>query len=198
MKKQDNSNAAGPVPCVIQPDEGKVFKLRAAAVYVERLYAGADFATDAAAALFDEVPDSQIPRADPRIAAQRGLLAAAGVDVESVAHETPGDGETPQWAAGEFVRAGQVRRHGDDCYKAVQTHVAQPDWPPSATPALWTRAPAPAAPGAPPPPWAQPAGAHDAYAIGDRVTHDGKTWESAVAGNVYAPGVVAGQWTEIT
>lgn len=37
--------------------------------------------------------------------------------------------------------------------------------------------------------WKQPVGAHDAYAIGDRVTYNGQTWENTSAANVYAPGV---------
>jgi hypothetical protein len=40
-----------------------------------------------------------------------------------------------------------------------------------------------------PQPWVQPTGAHDAYNIGDRVTHNGQTWESTAASNVWAPGV---------
>lgn len=40
-----------------------------------------------------------------------------------------------------------------------------------------------------PAPWVQPAGAHDAYGLGDRVTHDGSVWESTVDANVWAPGV---------
>lgn len=37
--------------------------------------------------------------------------------------------------------------------------------------------------------WVQPTGAHDAYQIGDTVTHNGKTWQSTAANNVWAPGV---------
>lgn len=37
--------------------------------------------------------------------------------------------------------------------------------------------------------WVQPAGAHDAYQIGDLVTYQGQTWVSVAANNVWAPGV---------
>lgn len=37
--------------------------------------------------------------------------------------------------------------------------------------------------------WVQPAGAHDAYATGDLVTHGGFTWVSTVNANVWEPGV---------
>jgi hypothetical protein len=39
------------------------------------------------------------------------------------------------------------------------------------------------------PAWVQPTGSHDAYNIGDRVTHNGQTWTSTVDANVWEPGV---------
>ncbi len=43
--------------------------------------------------------------------------------------------------------------------------------------------------------WAQPTGAHDAYGLGDRVTHGGHLWESSAAANVWEPGVYG--WTDL-
>lgn len=40
-----------------------------------------------------------------------------------------------------------------------------------------------------PQPWVQPTGAHDAYNVGDRVTHNSQTWVSNTAANVWEPGV---------
>lgn len=37
------------------------------------------------------------------------------------------------------------------------------------------------------PEWKQPEGGHDAYKIGDRVTYNGKVYESTINGNVWAP-----------
>lgn len=37
--------------------------------------------------------------------------------------------------------------------------------------------------------WVQPTGGHDAYAAGDRVTYQGKVWESTADNNVWRPGV---------
>ena len=45
-----------------------------------------------------------------------------------------------------------------------------------------------------PPDWVQPAGGHDAYQIGDRVTYEGNVWVSTAANNVWAPGVYG--WTQ--
>lgn len=49
--------------------------------------------------------------------------------------------------------------------------------------------------GAGPAAWVQPTGAHDAYGLGDRVTHEGHLWESSAAANVWEPGVYG--WTDL-
>lgn len=43
--------------------------------------------------------------------------------------------------------------------------------------------------------WTQPQGAHDAYALGWHVTHNGKEWESLTPSNVWEPGVSG--WREV-
>lgn len=43
------------------------------------------------------------------------------------------------------------------------------------------------------PEWVQPTGAGDAYPLGARVTHNGQTWTSNYAANVWEPGVFG--WT---
>lgn len=45
------------------------------------------------------------------------------------------------------------------------------------------------------PEWIQPTGAHDAYAQGAKVSHNGKKWTSDIPNNVYEPGVYG--WTEV-
>lgn len=75
-------------------------------------------------------------------------------------------------------------------YKCVQAHTPQSDWTPDKTPALWVKVSLEEWPE-----WTQPAGAHDAYKKGDKVTHNGKKWESTVDANVWEPGVHG--WSEV-
>ena len=89
------------------------------------------------------------------------------------------------------MEAGALRTHDGLPYEAIQAHATQADWTPAATPALWRRW---RVPEATPEPWVQPTGSTDAYGIGDRVTHQGQTWESTVANNVWEPGTGA-LWT---
>lgn len=71
-------------------------------------------------------------------------------------------------------------------YKCLQGHTSQADWAPDAAPSLWARLLVPDPEVIPE--WVQPDSTNP-YMAGDRVTHNGKTWESAVDNNVWEPGV---------
>ena len=47
------------------------------------------------------------------------------------------------------------------------------------------------------PEFVQPTGAHDAYNVGDRVTYNGKVYESTMNGNVYSPDAYPEGWKEV-
>ena len=47
------------------------------------------------------------------------------------------------------------------------------------------------------PAFVQPTGAHDAYKKGDKVSYNGKNYESLINGNAYAPDVYPAGWKEI-
>lgn len=85
-----------------------------------------------------------------------------------------------------------VTRPNGNLYKCVQAHRSQADWEPENTPALWTKIGDPTEEY---PEWSQPLGAHDAYPLGAKVSHNGKKWVSDVANNVWEPGVYG--WTEV-
>ena len=47
------------------------------------------------------------------------------------------------------------------------------------------------------PEWVQPTGAHDAYNTGDRVTYNGRVYESTMDGNVWAPDAYPKGWEDL-
>lgn len=96
----------------------------------------------------------------------------------------------PVWAENISVSVNDRYQYNDKLYKCVQAHTTQADWTPNATPALWVEVSLDEFPD-----WKQPAGAHDAYAKGDKVKHNGKKWESTADANVWEPGVYG--WSEI-
>ena len=98
----------------------------------------------------------------------------------------------PAWSGDSVpVQVDQKFRYDGVLYKVLQAHTTQPDWAPPDVPALFTRF---RDPSAGPQAWVQPNGAHDAYNVGDRVAHNGSTWESDVDGNVWEPPT---QWTAV-
>ena len=96
----------------------------------------------------------------------------------------------PIWSSGISVSVNDRYQYSDKLYKCVQAHTTQADWTPDKTPALWVEVSLDEFPE-----WKQPAGAHDAYAKGDKVKHNGKKWVSDVDANVWEPGVYG--WSEI-
>lgn len=97
----------------------------------------------------------------------------------------------PAWVVGKAYAVNDRTQHGGTLYKCIQAHTSQADWTPDATPALWVVVSIDEYPE-----WVQPTGAHDAYAAGAKVTHNGKKWISSYDANVWEPGVYG--WEEVT
>ena len=97
----------------------------------------------------------------------------------------------PSWEVGKDYAQGAGLLRNGKLYKVNQAHTSQEDWTPEATPALFSEVAMPNEI----PEWKQPQGAHDAYHIGDKVTHNGKTWVCTSDANVYEPGVFG--WDEV-
>lgn len=96
-----------------------------------------------------------------------------------------------QWVANESLTVGDRRAYDGILYEVIQAHTTQDGWEPPNVPALfkrvWTEEY---------PEWVQPTGAHDAYAKGAKVSHNGKKWVSTADANVWEPGVYGWEVTE--
>lgn len=98
----------------------------------------------------------------------------------------------PRWSGnGVSYVVGDRVSYGDTLYKVIQAHTSQTDWTPDKAAALYTEVSDPAIEW---PEWEQPAGAHDAYSKGDKVSYDNAHWISDVDNNVWQPGVYG--WTK--
>jgi hypothetical protein len=137
-----------------------------------------------------------IRRTKSRAEAERSAASLAFValaesgqldDVTAAEHAALFEG----WTFPKDYAPGQIRQHGGRLYRCIQAHASHEDWTPDSAASLWSAAGDPAAEW---PDWSQPVGAHDAYDAGDKCAHGGKRWVSAVAGNVWEPGVYG--WTE--
>ena len=103
------------------------------------------------------------------------------------------------WEVNKAYSVGKIVKHGVNAdgetqlYSVIQAHTSQTDWKPDATPSLYKKIGFTDSGVAI---WTQPLGASDAYAKGDKVSYDGKLWESDVDANVWQPGVYG--WHEVT
>lgn len=117
---------------------------------------------------------------------------------------------SPEWIVGEtyygpghpVVHQSRVKFQGR-LFKCLTGHVSQADWTPTAAPSLWAEV-LPGQEGNEPEEgyaeWVQP-DSTNGYALGDRVMHNGKIWESTFNGaNVWEPGVQGTEalWKDIT
>lgn len=96
-----------------------------------------------------------------------------------------------QWIVGEALEVGMRRAYEGILYEVIQAHTTEADWTPPSVPALFKRVYLEEWPE-----WVQPEGSHDAYAKGDKVTHNSKKWTSDYDANTWEPGVFG--WTEVT
>ena len=99
----------------------------------------------------------------------------------------------PLWDATKTYAVGDRVRYAGNLYRCLQPHTAQKTWNPADAPSLWAKV------------LTDPSGAilqpdsTNPYAKGDKVTHNGKTWESLVDNNVWEPGVTGTEslWKEV-
>ena len=99
----------------------------------------------------------------------------------------------PAWAVGKAYAVCDRVQHDGKLYKCLQAHTAQADWNPVDAPSLWAEVLA-GQDGTEIGEWVQPDSTNP-YMRGDRVSYNGKIYESEVDNNVWAPGVYG--WVEI-
>ena len=95
------------------------------------------------------------------------------------------------WKSGKPYLKDEKLQYNGELYKVLQAHTSQSDWTPDVAVSLYVKIDDPAIEY---PEWKQPLGAHDAYSLGAKVTHNGKRWHSIIDYNIYEPGVSS--WVE--
>lgn len=100
------------------------------------------------------------------------------------------------WDLNSTYETGDRVQYADLLYKCLTGHTAQESWTPDVSPSLWAKVliPDPSVI----PEWEQP-GSTNGYSKGDKVTHNGKTWESLADNNVWEPGAICTEslWKEV-
>lgn len=98
----------------------------------------------------------------------------------------------PAWVEGKPYKIDDRVRHGEELYRCLQDHTSILEWNPADAISLWALVLIPDPEIIPE--WVQPDSTNP-YMKGDKVTHNGKTWESEIDYNVFEPGVAG--WIEV-
>lgn len=98
----------------------------------------------------------------------------------------------PEWKSDTSYDVDQRLRYGGVLYRVLQDHTSQNDWTPDVATSLFSQVLIPDPDAIPE--WVQPDSTNP-YMLGDKVTHNGKTWENTIDNNVWEPGVYG--WNEV-
>lgn len=98
----------------------------------------------------------------------------------------------PLWKTGTSYAVNDRVQYNGVLYKVLQAHTSQATWTPDAAVSLFAKVLIPETDKIPE--WEQP-GSTNPYMKGDRVKYNGKTYESTIDNNVWAPGVYG--WKEV-
>ncbi|MFQ7092374.1 MAG: carbohydrate-binding protein [Coprococcus sp.] len=98
----------------------------------------------------------------------------------------------PKWKVDIAYQKDERVLYNNILYKVLTDHTSQDDWTPDTAPSLFAKVLIPDKNVIPE--WEQPESTNP-YSKGDKVTHNGKTWQSTIDSNVWEPGVYG--WEEI-
>lgn len=107
-----------------------------------------------------------------------------GIATDAQALEVPS--LYPAWKEDKTYKTDDRIIYNNILYKVLQDHTSQASWAPDAASSLFTKVLIPDSTIIYE--WVQP-DSTNAYKIGDKVTHNDKTWVSIVDNNVWEPGV---------
>jgi len=101
-------------------------------------------------------------------------------------------GMYPDWKEGIAYAVAEKVVYKGILYQCLQAHTSQSDWMPDVAVSLWAKVLVD--PSGEIKEWEQPSSTNP-YMKGDKVKHNGHTWESSIDNNVWEPGVYG--WDEI-
>lgn len=160
-----------------------------------------------------ELPEKRKAQCEQAVSVQMGVITAAVDVIEAQAEQARISAESntdeqalnvvalyANWGdlpEGTTLAASVRLNYQGALYKVLTEHQKQATWNPVDAPSLFAKVLIPD-PGEIPE-WEQP-GPENGYSIGDKVTHNDKTWESLVDNNVWEPGAVGTEalWKEVT
>lgn len=96
------------------------------------------------------------------------------------------------WTIGVLYPVGRYITHKDILYKVLTEHTSQTEWTPDVSPSLFAKVLIDPT-GETIPEWVQP-DSTNSYMTGDKVTYEGKVYESTIDNNIWSPADYPAGW----
>lgn len=156
----------------------------------------------------NEAYEAQSALAEIQTKATRAMLAGGPIATLQTAYQTTlasvSDAAAlkmpefyPEWDGDSHeYKVGDRVNYGGTLYKVLQAHTSQSTWTPTDAPSLFAKVLVTGDEDTPPE-WEQPDSTNP-YMKGDRVTYNGKVYESLVDNNVWSPENYPQGWQEVT
>lgn len=100
----------------------------------------------------------------------------------------------PTWSSDKTYESEDRVRYEGILYKCLQGHTSQSDWTPIAASSLWAKVLIPDPEVIPE--WEQPDSTNP-YMKGDKVSYNGKIYESLIDNNIWSPEAYPAGWSEV-
>lgn len=125
-----------------------------------------------------------------KVRALRKLIVKASANLSDTEAESAPE-LYPMWDSTAAYTAGERVQYDGATYKVLQAHTAQSDWTPTAAVSLFAKVL-----GETIAEWVQP-GSTNPYKTGDKVTYNGKIYQSTIDNNVWSPTAYPQGWKEV-
>ena len=165
-------------------------------MYSGKIYLGVNSSVDEYEELRDEAIDERLVLKMEEVDAKEEWLNKIG---KIVANQVTDDVVALSiqefydiWTAGVLYSVGRYITHKDILYKVLTEHTSQADWTPDVSPSLFAKVLIDPT-GETIPEWVQP-DSTNAYMTGDKVTYEGKVYESTIDNNIWSPADYPAGW----
>ena len=165
-------------------------------MYTGKIYLGVNSSVDEYEELRDEAIDERLILKMEEVDAKEESLNKIG---KIVANQVTDDVVALSiqefydiWEVGVLYPVGRYITHKDILYKVLTAHTSQADWTPDVSPSLFAKVLIDPT-GETIPEWVQP-DSTNAYMTGDKVTYEGKVYESTIDNNIWSPADYPAGW----
>lgn len=182
---------------ILIPTYGYILRhIESGNMYPGKIYLGVNSSVDEYEEIKDDAIDERLVLKLEEVDAKENSLTKIG---KIVANQVTDDAVALSiqefydiWTVDVLYPVGRYITHNDILYKVLTEHTSQADWTPDVSAGLFAKVLIDPT-GETIPEWVQP-DSTNAYMTGDKVTYEGKVYESVVDNNIWSPAAYPAGW----